>query len=116
MTKSDYEKLLKRIEKKISKKSDTQNRFELPPVDVEKGEHILFVNDNNGTLPSDNFDWQWQITQLQADDSVVRVWDSVLGFHGPLKEGLPVDRSILKQALTDLCHVLLSSNEFSYID
>ena len=93
-----------------------RKEFELPPVDVEEGEQILFVNDNNGTLPSDNFDWQWQITQLQADDSVVRVWDSVLGFHGPLKEGLPVDRSILKQALTDLCHVLLSSNEFSYID
>ena len=93
-----------------------RKEFELPPVDVEEGEQILFVNDNNGTLPSDNFDWQWQITQLQADDSVVRVWDSVLGFHGPLKEGFPVDRSILKQALTDLCHVLLSSNEFSYID
>ena len=34
MTKSDYEKLLKRIEKDISKKSDTQTRFELPAVDV----------------------------------------------------------------------------------
>jgi|TARA_B110000014_G_C20031855_1_gene535868 translation initiation factor 2 subunit 2 len=34
MTKSDYEKLLKRIEKNISKKSDSVNRFELPLVDV----------------------------------------------------------------------------------
>ena len=34
MAKSDYEKLLKRIEKNISKKSDSVNRFELPLVDV----------------------------------------------------------------------------------
>ena len=35
MTKADYEKLLKRIEKKLVKDSKTvSNRFELPPVDV----------------------------------------------------------------------------------
>jgi len=34
MVKSDYEKLLKRIEKNISKKSESANRFELPLVDV----------------------------------------------------------------------------------
>ena len=35
MTKSDYEKLLKRIEKSVTKNSKTTDgRFELPPVDV----------------------------------------------------------------------------------
>ena len=34
MAKVDYEKLLKRIEKNISQKSDSVNRFELPTVDV----------------------------------------------------------------------------------
>ena len=34
MTKSDYEKLLKRIEKNISKVEQTEERFKLPPADV----------------------------------------------------------------------------------
>ena len=34
MTKSDYEKLLKRIEKNISKSEQTEQRFKLPPADV----------------------------------------------------------------------------------
>ena len=35
MAKSDYEKLLKRIEKNLAKNSKvTDSRFELPPVDV----------------------------------------------------------------------------------
>ena len=34
MVKADYEKLLKRIESDISKKSDSVNRFELPNVDI----------------------------------------------------------------------------------
>jgi len=34
MTKSDYEKLLKRIEKNISKGENTEQRFKLPPADV----------------------------------------------------------------------------------
>ena len=35
MAKADYEKLLKRIEKNLSKDSKvTDDRFELPPVDV----------------------------------------------------------------------------------
>lgn len=88
----------------------------LEALNVEEGEHLLFVNDNNGTLRSDNFDWQWQIDQQQQDDSTAKTWDSTLGFHGPLEDGIPVNSAVLIQALTDLCHVLLSSNEFSYID
>ena len=34
MTKSDYENLLKRIEKNISNVNTTGKRFELPPIDV----------------------------------------------------------------------------------
>ena len=34
MAKSDYEKLLKRIEKDISNTSSTGKRFELPPIDI----------------------------------------------------------------------------------
>ena len=93
-----------------------RQNLEIDPIDVEQGEQILFVNDLNETLTSDNFDWQWQIHQLGHDDSVMKTWDSVIGFHGPLEDGIPVNHTALKQALTDLCHVLLSSNEFSYID
>ncbi len=93
-----------------------RQEFALDAFDVTQGEHLLFVNDNNGTLESDNFDWQWTIDQLNAESSIVKTWDSVVGFHGPLDNGLPVNEKVLKLALTDLCHVLLSSNEFSYID
>ena len=34
MTKSDYENLLKRIEKNISNTSSSGKRFELPPIDI----------------------------------------------------------------------------------
>ena len=34
MTKADYEKLLKRIEKNISNTSSSGKRFELPPIDI----------------------------------------------------------------------------------
>ena len=46
MVKSDYEKLLKRIEKNLSKTSDsTDTRFELPPVDVMwEGQRTFFRN------------------------------------------------------------------------
>ena len=93
-----------------------RQNLEIDPIDVEQGEQILFVNDLNETLTSDNFDWQWQIHQLGHDNSVMKTWDSVIGFHGPLEDGIPVNHTALTQALTDLCHVLLSSNEFSYID
>jgi len=93
-----------------------RQNLEIDPIDVEQGEQILFVNDLNETLTSDNFDWQWQIHQLGHENSVMKTWDSVIGFHGPLEDGIPVNHTALKQALTDLCHVLLSSNEFSYID
>ena len=93
-----------------------RQEFQIEPIVVEQGEQILFVNDLNDTLTSDNFDWQWQVHQLSQDNSILKTWDSVIGFHGPLEAGIPVDDTAFKQALTDLCHVLLSSNEFSYID
>ncbi|MBA62335.1 MAG: hypothetical protein CMJ76_08205 [Planctomycetaceae bacterium] len=90
--------------------------LDLEPLEIEEGEQILLVNDKNATLRSDNFDWQWQIHQLQKDNSITKTWDSVQGFHGPPEDGISVNITVLTQALTDLCHVLLSSNEFSYID
>ena len=45
MTKADYEELLKRIEKNISKKSDSNTRFELPIVDVRwEGKKTILRN------------------------------------------------------------------------
>ena len=46
MTKSDYENLLKRIEKNLNKDSKTaDNRFELPPVDVMwEGQRTILRN------------------------------------------------------------------------
>ena len=48
MVKADYEKLLKRIENKISIKSDSVNRFELPMVDVTwEGKKTILRNFND---------------------------------------------------------------------
>ena len=46
MSKADYEKLLKRIEKNLSKNSNSlDTRFELPPVDVMwEGQRTFFRN------------------------------------------------------------------------
>ena len=88
----------------------------MEPIRVEAGEQILFVNDRNGELTSDNFDWHWIVQSLNDDGKVSKTWDSIQGFHGPLDSTQAINLSILKNALTDLCHVLLSSNEFSYID
>lgn len=93
-----------------------EQNLSMEPIRVEAGEQILFVNDNNGELTSDNFDWHWIVQSLNDDGKVSKTWDSIQGFHGPLDSTQAINLSILKNALTDLCHVLLSSNEFSYID
>ena len=93
-----------------------EQNLSMEPIRVEAGEQILFVNDRNGELTSDNFDWHWIVQSLNDDGKVSKTWDSIQGFHGPLDSTQAINLSILKNALTDLCHVLLSSNEFSYID
>ena len=49
---------------------------------------------------------------------MTKTWDSTAGFHGPLKDG--DDQEIIhtarRKALVDLCHILLASNGFAYID
>ena len=80
MTKSDYEKLLKRIEKNISKKSDSVNRFELPLVDVTwEGKKTILRNfiDFPKALRRD----PTIILQYLAKEFAVpveRVWDKVI--------------------------------------
>ena len=93
-----------------------KQELSIEPAEVQKGEVIMFINDNNGELTSDNFDWNWIVTAIQPDNTPIKSWDSTAGFHGPLNSDKTVDLSVLKSALVDLCHVLLSSNEFSYID
>ena len=57
MTKSDYENLLKRIEKNISNTSSSGKRFELPPIDKHKithfGEAPIVLNMITGASASD---------------------------------------------------------------
>jgi len=93
-----------------------EEQFTLSSRKVEQGESLLFLLDNNGELTSDNFDWNWVLTSTESDNTLVKTWDSTAGFHGPLSGEKAILRSVMKSALTDLCHVLLSSNEFSYVD
>ena len=72
----------------------------------------------NGELTSDNFNWTILIEQLDETGEVTKTWDSTAGFHGPLQDGDDQDLANVarRKALVDLCHMLLASNGFTYID
>ena len=84
--------------------------------EVQQGDLVYIVTDMNGELTSDNFLWSFRIQQVDKDGRLLRSWDSSGGFHGPISDS-PADASAsFKRALIDLCHVLLASNEFAYVD
>ena len=84
--------------------------------EVQEGEDIFVVLDMNGELTSDNFNWAFTFTEVDSNGQLVQAWDSVSGFHGPLGENSVNHENARKQSIVDLCHVLLSSNEFAYVD
>jgi len=88
----------------------------LEVMDVKQGEQWFIVLDMNGELTSDNFKWSFTIKEVDQDGQLVQAWDSVSGFHGPLNENGVNQENARRQSIVDLCHVLLSSNEFAYVD
>ena len=88
----------------------------LEVMDVKQGEQWFIVLDMNGELTSDNFKWSFTIKEVDQDGQLMQTWDSVSGFHGPLNENGENQENARKQSIVDLCHVLLSSNEFAYVD
>ena len=88
----------------------------MTPFAVEADEVVYMVLDMNGELTSDNFNWNFDIQHIGETREVVQTWNSITGFHGPLDESSWSEKSARRRALVDLCHVLLSSNEFAYVD
>ena len=93
-----------------------KQEINLPTRQVQKGEEIFFVLDMNGQLTSDNFNWSFMIKHVDEEGQLVRSWDSISGFHGPLDATDLESDNDRRLAMVDLCHVLLSSNEFAYVD
>ncbi|MFP6752629.1 MAG: PSD1 and planctomycete cytochrome C domain-containing protein [Pirellulaceae bacterium] len=87
-------------------------------IQVVHGDRLWVITDMNEELTSDNFNWTIVIEHLDDRGEVVTSWDSTAGFHGPLAEGdnLDLAKRARQKALVDLCHVLLASNGFAYID
>jgi hypothetical protein len=95
-----------------------KKQIEVDSIQLKQGDRLSLVTDMNEELTSDNFKWTIRIDQLDEMGTVVKSWDSTAGFHGPLDES--DDKQLLAEAqrksLVLLCHVLLASNEFVYID
>ncbi|MDP7204332.1 MAG: hypothetical protein QGH11_02100, partial [Pirellulaceae bacterium] len=87
-------------------------------IQVADGDRLWVITDMNEELTSDNFNWTIVIEHLDDTGEVVTTWDSTAGFHGPLAAGDDLDlaKRAREKALVDLCHVLLASNGFAYID
>ncbi|MEE3370531.1 MAG: PSD1 and planctomycete cytochrome C domain-containing protein [Planctomycetota bacterium] len=92
------------------------NDVESKPVSLQKGEEVLLITDMKDELTSDGFHWSFDLELVDGEQQVLGSWNSQRGFHGP---GAGTDEGRLaarQKALVDLCHVLLSSHEFSYVD
>ncbi|MFP6574764.1 MAG: DUF1549 and DUF1553 domain-containing protein, partial [Pirellulaceae bacterium] len=93
-----------------------RQEINLPARQVQEGEQLFFVLDMNGQLTSDNFNWSFIIKQVDKQGQLVQSWDSTSGFHGPLDTKSLKGENAHRLSIVDLCHVLLSSNEFAYVD
>jgi len=81
--------------------------FNVEQLDVEAGEIIDFAVDIGGTLNNDQFEWDVTIRTI-ADDKSESVWNSAADFPG-------VETGKL-DPWEQLVQVLLSANEFSFVD
>ena len=86
------------------------------PFSVGSGEQVLFITDMHGELASDGFEWAFDLELVDAQQRVLGTWNSVRGFHGPGAGSESGRTAARRKALVDLCHVLLSSHEFAYVD
>lgn len=75
---------------------------------VQKGETVDFVTDCRASPPSyDSFDWVVNL-ELKTGKKTPRKWNSVSGFHGPVRRPLSV--------WARYAQVLMLSNEFTFVD
>ncbi len=82
-------------------------RFDVDAIEVQPGETIDFVVDILQVLNSDQYQWTMRITEL-AKSEAGREWDSQRDFGGPAVTQLgPWEL---------LAQVLLSANEFTFVD
>ena len=86
------------------------------PVSLQAGEEVLLITDMMGDLTSDGFHWAFDLELVDGEQQVVGRWNSQRGFHGPGAGAEGGQMAARRKALVDLCHVLLSSHEFSYVD
>jgi hypothetical protein len=95
-----------------------KKQIKVDDIQVARGDRLWLITDMNGALTSDNFNWTIMIEQLDETGEVITTWDSTAGFHGPLAGGDDLDLATRahQKALVDLCHGLLASNGFAYID
>ena len=83
-------------------------RMAVESIQVEKGETIDFLVDIYGNLNSDQYLWSPTITRSQEDqDEISLRWDAVSDFRGRVNEMDPWHA---------LAQVLISSNEFVFLD
>ena len=92
------------------------NDVKSEPVALQKGEEVLLITDMMDDLTSDGFHWSFDLELVDAGQQVLGSWNSQRGFHGPGAETDGGQQAARQKALVDLCHVLLSSHEFSYVD
>jgi hypothetical protein len=95
-----------------------KKQIKVDDIQVAQGDRLWLITDMNGALTSDNFNWTILIEQLDETGEVITTWDSTAGFHGPLagEDDLDLATRSHQKALVDLCHILLASNGFAYID
>lgn len=106
--------------KEIQRKSVAHDKVDLEVFDLKlkQGDTIDWLTNMNGELTSDVYQLNVTIEQIGDDDSVVQKWNSIDNYHGPLdaNDGAWLANYAKDKALIDLCHMLLSSNEFAYVD
>lgn len=87
---------------------DSQVRMDMQQLAVRAGDTLDFVVDIGEGLNNDQFTWQIELTQFNADPRATTVWNAKRDFHGP-----PVTRL---SPWEQLAQVLLSANEFLFVD
>ena len=106
--------------KEIQRKAIAHSQIDFDTVEVvlDKGQTIDWLTNMNGELTSDVYQLNTSIELIGADKVTIQRWNTIENYHGPLD---PANGNWLleiasEKALIDLCHMLLSSNEFAYVD
>jgi hypothetical protein len=88
---------------------NSQARLDVPDLEIRTGDTLDLVVDIGGGLNNDQFTWQAEIKQTStAESQTATTWNSQRDFTGPATARLG--------AWEQLAQVLLSANEFVFID